>query len=81
MKITVCIGSACHIKGSRQIIEQFQDLIVKECVGEEINLGGSFCMGNCRKGVCVAVDGEVHSVSPESAEDFFYETVMPEVRL
>ena len=24
MKITVCIGSSCHIKGSRQVVEQLQ---------------------------------------------------------
>jgi len=27
MKITVCIGSSCHIKGSRQVVEQLQYLI------------------------------------------------------
>ena len=26
MKITVCIGSSCHIKGSRQVVEQLQQL-------------------------------------------------------
>ena len=24
MKITICIGSSCHLKGSRQIVEQLQ---------------------------------------------------------
>ena len=24
MKVTVCIGSSCHIKGSRQVVEQLQ---------------------------------------------------------
>ena len=28
MKITVCIGSSCHIKGSRQVVEQLQELIL-----------------------------------------------------
>ena len=27
MKITVCIGSSCHIKGSRQVVEQLQYLV------------------------------------------------------
>ena len=27
MKITVCIGSSCHVKGSRQVVEQLQKLI------------------------------------------------------
>lgn len=29
MKVTVCIGSSCHIKGSRQVVEQLQYLIAK----------------------------------------------------
>ena len=27
MKVTVCIGSSCHVRGSRQVVEQLQDLI------------------------------------------------------
>ena len=30
MKVTVCIGSSCHLKGSRQIVEQLQSLTVDE---------------------------------------------------
>ena len=30
MKVTVCIGSSCHIKGSRQIVEQLQYLIAED---------------------------------------------------
>ena len=25
LKITVCIGSSCHIKGSRQVVEQLNE--------------------------------------------------------
>ncbi len=79
MKITVCIGSACHIKGSRQIVEQLQNLIEKEKLGDKIELDGTLCTGNCRRGVCVTVDGELHSVSPETVKAFFEETVRPKV--
>ena len=27
IKITICLGSTCHIKGSRQVVERFQNLI------------------------------------------------------
>ena len=27
VKVTVCIGSSCHIKGSRQVVEELQYLI------------------------------------------------------
>ena len=66
MKITVCIGSSCHIKGSRQVVEQLQYLIKENNLDDIVELGGTFCMGNCQKGVCVTVDDTFHSVTPDS---------------
>ena len=53
MKITVCIGSSCHVRGSRQVVEQLQDLIRDHNLSDEVELCGSFCMGQCQLGVCV----------------------------
>ncbi|WP_322170870.1 (2Fe-2S) ferredoxin domain-containing protein [Acutalibacter caecimuris] len=71
MKVTVCIGSSCHIKGSRQVVEQLQQLIADNGLKDKVDLAGTFCMGKCQQGVCVTVDDEFHSVSPETAETFF----------
>ena len=30
MKITICIGSSCHLKGSRQIVEELQRQFIEE---------------------------------------------------
>lgn len=79
MNISVCIGSSCHIKGSRQVVEELQYLIRESGLGDEIELGGKFCMGNCGKGVCVTVDGELFSVSPDSVREFFETNVVPKV--
>ncbi|MGM9635057.1 MAG: (2Fe-2S) ferredoxin domain-containing protein [Candidatus Avispirillum sp.] len=76
MKITVCIGSSCHIKGSRQVVEQLQELIREKNVGDRVELAGTFCMGECQKGVCVTVDGEFYSVSPNTVNDFFAQNVL-----
>lgn len=76
MKITVCIGSSCHIKGSRQVVEQLQQLISENNMGDRIELGGTFCMGKCQQGVCVMVDDEFFSVSPDSVKDFFEKLVL-----
>ena len=73
MKVTVCIGSSCHLKGSRQVVEEFQRLIAENKLSDRVELGGTFCMGNCQQGVCVTVDGELYSVSPETAKSFFEE--------
>ena len=39
IKITVCIGSSCHIKGSRPVVEQLQRLIAENGVSEKVELG------------------------------------------
>ena len=76
LKVTVCIGSSCHIKGSRQVVEKFQQLIADNNLGDKVDLGGTFCMGQCQKGVCVAIDDQIFSVSPETATDFFSENIL-----
>lgn len=71
MKVTVCIGSSCHIKGSRQVVEQLQQLVAENGLKDKVELGGTFCMGKCQQGVCVTVDDQFYSVSPETTEEFF----------
>ena len=80
LKITVCIGSSCHIKGSRQVVEQLQYLIAENNVGEDVELGGTFCMGKCQQGVCVTVNDTFHSVTPETVEEFFAKEVLAKVK-
>lgn len=79
MKVTVCIGSACHIKGSREVISRFQCLIRENNLGNKVELGGVFCMGKCQQGVCVTVDDAFHSVKPETIEEFFENHVRAKV--
>ena len=76
MKICVCIGSSCHIKGSRQVVKQLQELINANNLGDKVELSGTFCIGRCQEGVCVTVDGEFFSVSPESATEFFNNNIL-----
>ena len=79
IKITVCIGSSCHIKGSRQVVEQLQYLIAKNNLNDKVELSGTFCMGKCQEGVCVTVDGVFHSVSPDTVQTFFEEEILKKV--
>ena len=76
IKLTVCIGSSCHLKGSRQVVETFQNLIAAHNVKNNVELSGTFCMGRCREGVCVSLNGEAYSVSPETAREFFETQVL-----
>ena len=51
MKVTVCIGSSCHLKGSRQVVERLQKLIADNNLQDKVELGGTFCMGKCQEGL------------------------------
>jgi NADH:ubiquinone oxidoreductase 24 kD subunit len=76
MKVTICIGSSCHLKGSRQIVEQMQSLIANNKLQDKVELAGTFCMGNCTEGVCVMVDEQTFSLRPENTASFFETEVM-----
>lgn len=76
MKITICIGSSCHIKGSRQVVEKLQELIDKNDLANKIELSGTFCMGNCQKGVSINVDDRLFSLTPETTESFFEDEIL-----
>lgn len=71
MIITVCIGSSCHIKGSKQVVEQLRALVAENCLDHLISLTGAFCMGECMNGVCVKIDDAMFSVQPKNVETFF----------
>ena len=79
LKITVCIGSSCHIKGSRQVVEQLQYLIAENNLGDKVALCGTFCMGKCQQGVCVTVNDSFHSVTPENVGEFVAKEVLAKV--
>ncbi len=79
MKLTVCIGSSCHLKGSRQIVEQLQQLITQNALEDKVELIGTFCLGACQAGVSVKLDETLFSLSPEDTKSFFEKEVLPRV--
>ena len=83
MRITVCIGSSCHVKGSRQVVRALQKLISDNKLEDKVELGGTFCLSNCQKGVCVTIETleseEFFSVTPETVEEFFQNNVLAKV--
>lgn len=79
MKVTICIGSSCHLKGSRPIIEQLQSLVNEHNLQDKVELSGAFCMQNCVNGVSVTIDGKLHSVKPETVRDFFEAEILASI--
>lgn len=79
MKLTVCIGSSCHLKGSRMVVEQLRSLIAAHNLGDKVELSGTFCMNNCQHGVSVTLDGKLYSLKPDTTEAFFETEILSRV--
>jgi NADH-quinone oxidoreductase subunit G len=56
--VTVCVGSSCHIKGARDVIMQFNELLKSHSLEGKVELKGSFCMERCGEGVNWQINDE-----------------------
>lgn len=76
--VQICVGSSCHIKGSQEIVELFEEAIEKNHIDDEVVLSGSFCIGKCnRVGVTVQINDDIHTgVTRENFGEFFRENIL-----
>ncbi len=81
IKISVCIGSACHLRGSYNVFQTFLQLVEEKGLHDKVELATSFCMGKCNcKNVAISIDGERFSVDPNTAGAFFIEKILPKTK-
>ena len=80
MKITICVGSTCHLLGSKGVVDRMKELVEEHHLADRVELAGKFCMGNCQNGVCVTVDDEPFSLRPEDTKAFFENEVLPRLK-
>lgn len=78
MIIQVCVGSSCHMKGSKRIVELMQQALAASDLQHEVELAGSFCTGQCnRVGVTITVDDATYTdVTPENFTAFFDDKIL-----
>lgn len=79
MKITICVGSTCHLLGSKRVVDRFKELVEEHGLADKVELAGKFCMGKCGEGVCVTIDDVTHSIQPEKAEELFHQEVLAKI--
>lgn len=76
--VSVCVGSACHLKGSYNVISELQGLTETYNLGGKVDIKAIFCMGHCTEAVSVRIgDGEVESLDTKSVKAFFLERILP----
>lgn len=81
MKICICIGSSCHLKGTEKVIERLQQLIKENKLINEVELCGSFCLGRCAEGASMLIDEEpIQNVNINNIDEIFLEKVIKKIR-
>jgi NADH:ubiquinone oxidoreductase subunit E len=75
--ITVCVGSSCHLKGARVVIERFNALLAQHALADKVTLKGCFCMERCGEGINWQIDQEyISSATGKEAIETFYKRVL-----
>ena len=63
--VTVCLGTACHVRGGPKILEEFERILSinagKTTKDGEFTLETVACLGCCAIGPVVVVDGDYHA--------------------
>ena len=73
-EIHICMGTACHVRGSPRLLGTVQDLIGIRPGETDLDLKFSLetvnCLGCCALGPVMVVDGKYHGkMAPAKAED------------
>jgi NADH:ubiquinone oxidoreductase subunit E len=72
--ISVCVGSSCHLRGAYDVINEFKQLISENSLADQIELKACFCLGECKDGVNILVDGQIYTaMNKEKTASFFRE--------
>lgn len=75
--ITVCVGSACHMKGSHRVIDKFDELITKYGLKDEVELKASFCMDQCTGNIGARIDDrQIYDLTRDNAEEVFLREIL-----
>lgn len=76
--VTICVGSACHLKGTADIVDLFTKEIEKNQLEADILLQGSFCSGKCnRDGVTITVNDKIYTgITKEKFRDFWNDVIV-----
>jgi len=77
IKIAICFGSACHLRGAYGVLNAFRALLDKYKIEGTIDLEGGFCQGRCTEGVVIKINDEIlTNVAKENVHDIFQRKVL-----
>jgi len=77
MKIELCFGSSCHVKGAKSVYALLEEALKRDGLSDKVELCGTLCLGECKANGCnMKIDGEiVTGVRADDFESFYNEKV------
>ena len=77
VKICVCVGSSCHLKGSYTVIDLLKKALREHGLEDTVTLSAAFCLGHCQNGVTIKVDDEIVTrLNADTFDGIFKEKVL-----
>lgn len=77
LKISICFGSACHLRGAYGVLNAFKALLDKYEIPGTIDLEGGFCQGQCTEGVVIKINDEIiTNVATDNVDYIFQQKVL-----
>ena len=75
--VTVCVGSSCHVKGARELIDRFNAFLETQKLHNKVELKGAFCMDHCGKGINWKINEEIiTSSSVKEGDETFQKRIL-----
>ena len=61
IKIELCMGSSCFARGNSSVLMAIENFIEENDLSDRIELEGHLCLGSCKSGPHVTIDGKEYS--------------------
>ena len=66
VKVNVCFGTGCMLRGSQKILKSILDFVESKKVADKVEVKASFCFERCSRGPVVSVGSTViEQATPE----------------
>jgi NADH:ubiquinone oxidoreductase subunit E len=82
MTIEICLGSSCHVKGSKRIFDLVEKAIKDNKLEKKVKIAGTLCLGQCGSdGANMKIDEEILTgVKVENFDEIFKTKVLDVVK-
>lgn len=81
MELLVCVGSACHLRGAHEVLQECEEIIHRLGLEDQILLKAGFCQGRCTEGVNLVFEGEsISKVRPGGIQAVFDAVILPRIK-